>query len=30
VGGGWYLSRMPGQIGLWLALTGARLTASDC
>jgi enoyl-CoA hydratase len=30
VGGGWYLSRMPGHIGLWLALTGARLTAADC
>lgn len=30
VGGGWYLPRMPGHIGLWLALTGARLTAADC
>ncbi len=30
VGGGWYLSRMPGQIGLWLALTGARIRAADC
>lgn len=30
VGGGWYLSRMPGHIGLWLALTGARLKAADC
>jgi enoyl-CoA hydratase len=24
------LSRMPGHIGLWLALTGARLRAADC
>ena len=30
VGGGWYLSRMPGHIGLWLALTGARIKAADC
>ena len=30
VGGGWYLPRMPGQIGMWLALTGARLKAADC
>ena len=30
VGGGWYLPRLPGQIGLWLALTGARLKAADC
>ena len=30
VGGGWYLPRMPGHIGLWLALTGARLKAADC
>jgi len=30
VGGAWYLSRMPGHIGLWLALTGARLKAADC
>ena len=30
VGGGWYLSRMPGHIGLWLALTGAHLRAADC
>ena len=30
VGGGWYLPRKPGQIGLWLALTGARLKAADC
>jgi enoyl-CoA hydratase len=30
VGGGWYLPRMPDQIGLWLALTGARIKAADC
>ena len=30
VGGGWYLPRKPGQIGMWLALTGARLKAGDC
>ena len=29
VGGGWHLSRMPGQTGAWLALTGARLKAAD-
>jgi enoyl-CoA hydratase len=30
VGGGWYLSRLPGRIGEWLALTGARLNGADC
>lgn len=30
VGGGWYLSRMPEHIGLWLALTGARIKAASC
>ena len=30
VGGGWYLPRLPGATGLWLALTGARLKAADC
>jgi enoyl-CoA hydratase len=30
VGGGWYLSRIPDHIGLWLALTGARIGAADC
>jgi enoyl-CoA hydratase len=30
VGGGWYLARMPDSLGLWLALTGARLKAADC
>ena len=24
VGGGWHLPRLPGQTGMWLALTGAR------
>ncbi|MGD9814928.1 MAG: enoyl-CoA hydratase/isomerase family protein [Hyphomonadaceae bacterium] len=30
VGGGWYLPRMDSNIGMWLALTGARLKAADC
>jgi enoyl-CoA hydratase len=30
VGGGWYLPRMPDHIGMWLALTGARIKAADC
>jgi enoyl-CoA hydratase len=30
VGGGWFLPRMPDHIGLWLALTGARIKAADC
>ncbi|MET0182358.1 MAG: enoyl-CoA hydratase/isomerase family protein [Caulobacterales bacterium] len=30
VGGGWHLPRLPGKLGLWLALTGARLKAADC
>jgi enoyl-CoA hydratase len=29
VGGGWFLPRLPGQIGIWLALTGTRLRAGD-
>ncbi|HEX8660976.1 MAG TPA: enoyl-CoA hydratase/isomerase family protein [Brevundimonas sp.] len=29
VGGGWFLPRLPGQTGVWLALTGARLKATD-
>jgi enoyl-CoA hydratase len=29
VGGGWFLPRLEGQIGIWLALTGARLKAPD-
>ncbi len=30
VGGGWYLSRLPGRAGYWMALTGARIKAADC
>jgi enoyl-CoA hydratase len=30
VGGGWYLSRMSDHVGLWLALTGARIKPADC
>lgn len=30
VGGTWFLSRLPGKIGLYLGLTGARLKAADC
>jgi len=30
VGGGWYLSRLPGATGEYLALTGARLDGADC
>ncbi|CAN7363820.1 enoyl-CoA hydratase/isomerase family protein [Phenylobacterium sp. LjRoot219] len=30
VGGGWWLPRMPDHIGIWLALTGARIKAADC
>jgi enoyl-CoA hydratase len=30
VGGGWYLSRLPGQLGKFLGLTGARLDGSEC
>jgi enoyl-CoA hydratase len=29
VGGGWFLPRLPGQTGVWLALTGARLKAQQ-
>jgi len=29
VGGGWFLPRFPGQVGTYLALTGARCTAAD-
>ena len=29
VGGGWFLPRLPGATGTWLALTGARLKAAD-
>lgn len=30
VGGGWHLPRLPGESGIWLALTGARLKAAEC
>lgn len=30
VGGGWYLSRLPGRMGAWLALTGGRLDGAEC
>ncbi|MFO1069884.1 MAG: enoyl-CoA hydratase/isomerase family protein [Geminicoccaceae bacterium] len=30
VGGTWFLPRLPGEIGLYLGLTGARLRAADC
>ncbi len=30
VGGGWYLSRLPGRIGQFLGLTGARLDGAEC
>ena len=30
VGGGWFLPRLPGAAGMWLALTGARIKAADC
>ncbi|WP_213268489.1 enoyl-CoA hydratase/isomerase family protein [Hyphomonas sp.] len=29
VGGGWFLPRLEGQLGTWLALTGARLKGAD-
>ncbi len=30
VGGGWYLSRLQGRVGQFLALTGARLDGAEC
>lgn len=30
VGGGWYLSRLKGRLGQFLALTGARLDGAEC
>ena len=30
VGAGWYLPRLPGRIGQFLALTGARLDGAEC
>lgn len=29
VGGGWFLPRLPGELGMWLALTGERLKGED-
>ncbi|SOB87425.1 enoyl-CoA hydratase [Sphingomonas guangdongensis] len=30
VGGGWYLSRLPGRMGEYLGLTGHRLNGAEC
>jgi enoyl-CoA hydratase len=30
VGGGWYLARLPGRLGQFLALIGARLDGAEC
>ena len=30
VGGGWYLPRLPGRVGQYLALSGARLDGAEC
>ncbi len=30
VGGGWYLSRLEGRVGQYLALNGARIDGADC
>jgi len=30
VGGGWFLPRLPGRTGAWLAATGARIDGADC
>ena len=30
VGAGWYLPRLPGHVGAYLALTGARMKGGDC
>jgi enoyl-CoA hydratase len=30
VGGGWYLSRLEGRVGPFLALTGARIDGAEC
>jgi enoyl-CoA hydratase len=30
VGGGWYLSRLPGRVGQFMVLTGARLNGAEC
>jgi enoyl-CoA hydratase len=30
VGGGWYLSRLEGRVGQYLALTGSRVAGAEC
>jgi len=30
VGGGWYLSQLPGRVGQFMALSGARLDGAEC
>ncbi len=30
VGGGWFLPRLPGRMGVYLALTGGRIDGADC
>jgi enoyl-CoA hydratase len=30
VGGGWFLPRLPGRVGAWLAATGSRIDGADC
>ncbi|QIG81309.1 enoyl-CoA hydratase/isomerase family protein [Stakelama tenebrarum] len=30
VGGGWYLSRLPGRMGQYIALTGHRIDGAEC
>jgi len=30
VGGGWFLPRLPGRLGVYLAMTGGRLSGADC
>jgi enoyl-CoA hydratase len=30
VGGGWYLPRLPGRVGQFMVLTGARLDGAEC
>jgi enoyl-CoA hydratase len=30
VGGGWYLPRLPGRVGQFIVLTGARLDGAEC
>ncbi len=30
VGGGWYLSQLPGRVGQFMVLTGARLSGAEC